>query len=99
MVAVMAVGIVVRMICPGLADKWTGTPVVAVDSSLRSAVPVVGGHHGGNDLALLLFEKLGTYPASTTATDAAGRPSLEGTAARLGARIVNRSSARDVNLA
>lgn len=95
----MAVGIVVRMICPGLADKWTGTPVVAVDSSLRSAVPVVGGHHGGNDLALHLEKKLGVYPAITTATDAAGRPSLEGTAASLGARIVNRSSSRDVNLA
>ncbi|UEC42233.1 MAG: Cobalamin biosynthesis protein CbiG [Methanothrix sp.] len=95
----MAVGIVVRMICPALADKWTGTPVVAVDSSLRSAVPVVGGHHGGNDLAFHLFEKLGVYPAITTATDAAGRPSLEGTAAVLGARIVNRSSSKDVNLA
>lgn len=98
-VAVMAVGIVVRMICPGLADKWTGTPVVAVDSSLRSAVPVVGGHHGGNDLALHLEKKLGAYPAITTATDAAGRPSLEGTAKDLGARIVNRSSSREVNLA
>ncbi|MDF0591113.1 cobalt-precorrin 5A hydrolase [Methanotrichaceae archaeon Mx] len=98
-VAVMAVGIVVRMICPALADKWTGTTVVAVDSSLRSAVPVVGGHHGGNDLALHLFEKLGAYPAITTATDAAGRPSLEGAAAVLGARIVNRSSSKDVNLA
>ena len=95
----MAVGIVVRILCPALREKWTDAPVVAVDSSLRSAVPVVGGHHGGNDLAYHLYEKLGAYPAVTTATDAAGRPSLEGTADRLGASVVNRSSSKEVNLA
>ncbi len=95
----MAVGIVVRLICPALRDKWTDRPVVAVDSSLRSAVPVVGGHHGANDMALHLSETLGAYPAITTATDAADRPSLEGTAENLGARVVNRSSSKEVNLA
>jgi cobalt-precorrin 5A hydrolase len=97
--AVMAVGIVVRLICPALRNKWTDRPVVAVDSSLRSAVPIVGGHHGANDLALHLSEKLGTYPAITTATDAADRPSLEGTAESLGAFLVNRDSSKMVNLA
>jgi len=99
LVAVMAVGIVVRMICPSLKDKWTDRPVVAVDASLRSAVPIIGGHHGANDLAFHLYERLGTYPAITTATDAADRPSLEGTAEMLGARVVNRSSSKEVNLA
>jgi len=78
LVAVMAVGIVVRMICPSLKDKWTDRPVVAVDASLRSAVPIIGGHHGANDLAFHLYERLGTYPAITTATDAADRPSSRG---------------------
>lgn len=99
MVAVMAVGIVVRLICPSLGDKWADRPVVAIDASLRSAVPVVGGHHGANDLAVHLYQKLGAYPAITTATDAAGRPSLEGTAERLGAGVVNRSSSKEANLA
>mgnify|MGYP001091226545 CR=1 FL=1 len=98
-VAVMAVGIVVRMISPALKNKWTDVPVVAVDASLRCAVPVVGGHHGANDLAYHLSEKLGTYPAITTATDAADRPSLEGTAKKFGAFVVNRDSSKDVNLA
>ncbi len=97
--AVMAVGIVVRLICPALRDKWTDRPVVAVDSSLRCAVPIVGGHHGANDLALHLHQKLGVYPAITTATDAADRPSLEGTAESLGAFVVNKDSSKDVNLA
>ncbi len=98
-VAVMAVGIVVRGLCSRLKDKWTDLPVVAVDSALRCAVPVTGGHHGANDLAFHLSERLGLYPAVTTATDASGRPSLEGVAEKLGARVVNRESSKEVNLA
>jgi cobalt-precorrin 5A hydrolase len=99
LVMVMAAGIVVRSICPYLKDKWTDKPVVAVDSSLSCAVPVVGGHHGGNDLARCLAKRLQLYPAITTATDASGRPSLEGTAKALGAEIVNKDSSKEVNLA
>jgi len=98
-VAVMAVGIVVRGICGHLKDKWTNKPVVAVDSSLSCAVPIVGGHHGANELALFLAEGLGLYPAITTATDSAGRPCLEEVAENLGARIVNRESSKAINLA
>jgi cobalt-precorrin 5A hydrolase len=99
LVMVMATGIVVRSICQYLKDKWTDKPVIAIDSSLRYAVPVVGGHHGANDLALLLAERLQLYPAITTATDASGKPSLEGTAKALGAEILNKESSIEVNLA
>jgi cobalt-precorrin 5A hydrolase len=99
LVAVMATGIVVRAICPLLKDKWQDRPVVAVDSGLSCAVPVVGGHHGANDLALELSSALGLYPAITTATDSLGRPSLEKTASRLNAGIVNREASKEVNLA
>ncbi len=99
MVMVMAVGIVVRSICPHLKDKWIDRPVVAIDAALHCAVPVVGGHHGANGLALLLAERLQLYPAITTATDASGRPSLEGTAKALGAEILNKESSKEVNLA
>jgi len=98
-VALMATGIVVRLFCPFLKDKWTDPAVVAVDSLLRCAVPVIGGHHGANELAFFLQDTLGIFPAITTATDAAGRPSLEGTAESLGAVVVNRDSSKDVNLA
>ncbi len=98
-VAVMAVGIVVRSLCGRLQDKWTDRPIVAVDSSLSCVVPVVGGHHGANELALHLAERLGLFPAITTATEAAGRPCLESTAAKLGAEIVNKESSKAVNLA
>lgn len=97
-VAVMAVGIVVRCLCVHLKSKWEDKPVVAVDSSLRCAVPVVGGHHGANDLALCLAERLSLFPAITTATDAAGRPNIESVAAALGAEIINREASKEVNL-
>jgi cobalt-precorrin 5A hydrolase len=98
-VAIMAVGIIVRSLCRHLTDKWTDRPVVAVDSSLSYAVPVVGGHHGANELARFLADGLGLYAAVTTATDASGRPCLEDVAARLGAKIVNKESSKAINLA
>lgn len=98
-VAVMAVGIVVRRLCSQLRDKWTDRPIVAVDSSLSCAVPVVGGHHGANELALFLASRLGLYPAITTATDASGRPCLESVAERLTSEIVNKEASKLVNLA
>ncbi|VVB71714.1 Uncharacterised protein [uncultured archaeon] len=97
-VAVMAVGIVVRGLCGLLKDKWTDKPVVAMDSSLTTAVPIVGGHHGANELAYSLAESLGVYPAITTATDASGRPCLEDVAKGLGAEIQNKQASKAVNL-
>jgi cobalt-precorrin 5A hydrolase len=96
--AIMAVGIVVRSLCHVLKDKWTDTPIVAIDSSLRCAVPVIGGHHGGNELALHLAEVLGLFPAITTATDAAARPCLEEVASTMRAEIVNKNASKEINL-
>lgn len=98
-VAVMAVGIVVRSLCRHLRDKWTDRPVVAVDSSLSCAVPVVGGHHGANELALFLADRLGLYPAITTATDASDRPCLESVAKKLSSEVINKEASKFVNLA
>jgi cobalt-precorrin 5A hydrolase len=95
----MAVGIVVRSLCPYLKDKWCDRPVVAVDSALSCSVPVVGGHHGANDLARHLAEKLGLYPAITTATDSSGRLCLEETAKKLNSEVLNREASKPVNLA
>ena len=97
--AIMAVGIVVRNLCPVLKNKWTDRPVVAIDSSLRCAVPVIGGHHGANELALRLAEVLGLFPAITTATDAAAKPCLEEVASTLRSEIVNKDISKEINLA
>ncbi len=97
-VALMSAGIAVRGIAPLLADKWRDPAVVVVGPDLHYAVPVVGGHHGANDLARELTA-LGIVPVITTATETRGRESVEGIAARSGCDIVNRGSTRAVNAA
>jgi cobalt-precorrin 5A hydrolase len=94
----MSAGIAVRGVAPLLVEKWRDPAVVVVSPDLRYAVPIVGGHHGGNDLARELAG-IGITPVITTATETQGRDSVEGIAARLGCDIVNRDSTRAVNAA
>ncbi len=95
-VAVMSAGIAVRGCAPLLTDKWHDPAVVVVTPDLRYAIPVLGGHHGGNLCAKRLAE-LGIEPVISTATETLGRPSVEETARTGGLVVVNRSSTREVN--
>ncbi|MDP2797695.1 MAG: cobalt-precorrin 5A hydrolase [Methanoregula sp.] len=97
-IALMSMGIVVRKIAPLLKDKWTDPAVVVVSPDLRYAIPVLGGHHGANELAKELLA-IGIQPVITTATESAGRDSVEAIAQRNGLQIVNRDSTRQVNAA
>ncbi|VVB89511.1 Uncharacterised protein [uncultured archaeon] len=97
-IAIMAAGIAVRNIAPLVRDKWEDPAVVVVDSGLNFAIPILGGHHGGNELALRL-EGLGTIPVITTATEVMGKNSVENIAKVFGSRIVNRDSTKNVNTA
>jgi len=97
-VAVMSIGIVVRKIAPLIMDKWTDPAVVVVSPDLVFAIPVLGGHHGANELAKELAA-LGLQPVITTATEATGRDSVEAIAHRSSCGIVNRESTRLVNSA
>jgi cobalt-precorrin 5A hydrolase len=94
----MSMGIVVRRIAPLVKDKWTDPAVVVVSPDLVFAIPVLGGHHGANELAKELAA-LGLQPVITTATEATGRDSVEMTAHRSSCEIVNRESTRLVNSA
>ncbi|MDP3565448.1 MAG: cobalt-precorrin 5A hydrolase [Methanoregula sp.] len=97
-VALMSMGIVVRKIAPLLADKWTDPAVVVVSPDFRYAIPVLGGHHGANELAKELAG-LGMQPVITTATESRGRDSVETIAERTGTEVLNRDSTRQVNAA
>jgi cobalt-precorrin 5A hydrolase len=97
-VALMSMGIVVRKIAPLLRDKWNDPAVVVVSPDLRYAIPLLGGHHGANELAKELAA-LGIQPVITTATESTGRDSVEAIAHRSGCDIVNRDSTRQVNAA
>ena len=97
-VALMSMGIVVRKIAPLLNDKWTDPAVVVVSPDCRYAIPVLGGHHGANELARELGG-LGMVPVITTATESLGRDAVETIAERVNMDIMNRDSTRAVNAA
>lgn len=97
-VALMSMGIVVRKIATLLEDKWKDPAVVVVSPDLRFAIPLLGGHHGANELAQEL-SGLGMQPVITTATESRGRDSVETYADRAGMAVVNRDSTRLVNAA
>jgi len=95
-VALMSMGIVVRGIAPYLTDKWNDPAIVVVTPDFSYAVPVLGGHHGANELAKELAI-LGLVPVISTATEVKGLDSVEAVAQRSGYEIVNRISTRTVN--
>ena len=96
-IAIMSAGIVVRNIAPLICDKWKDPAVVVVDSGLTFAIPILGGHHGGNCLAKKLAAS-GLIPVITTATEVMGKDSVEGIADNLGCRIINKDSTKKVNM-
>ncbi len=67
-VAMMPSGIVIRQICPLLKSKWEDPAVVIVDKSMSYAIPILGGHHGGNEVAKKL-EEMGMKAIITTAME------------------------------
>ena len=96
LVAVMSSGIAVRKIAPLLTDKWHDPAVVVVTPDMKYAIPVLGGHHGANEIAQHLGE-LGIVPVISTATETRGVPSVERVAQMCDAAIVNRDSTRAIN--
>ncbi len=97
-IAIMAAGIAVRNIAPLISDKWKDPAVVVVDSGLNFAIPILGGHHGGNELAKKLAG-IGIIPVITTATELKGKESVEAIAESLRCRIINKESTKKVNTA
>ncbi|MDR2854870.1 MAG: cobalt-precorrin 5A hydrolase [Methanomicrobiales archaeon] len=96
LVAVMSSGIAIRKIAPLLTDKWYDPALVVVTPDMKYAIPVLGGHHGGNEIAERLGQ-LGIIPVISTATEIRGVPSVERVAQIYDAAIMNRDSTRAVN--
>ncbi|MCB1377262.1 MAG: precorrin-3B C(17)-methyltransferase [Alphaproteobacteria bacterium] len=68
-VGLCASGILVRAVAPHLADKHQEPPVIAVAEDGGSVVPLLGGHHGANDLSRAIASRLQAHAAITTASD------------------------------
>ena len=68
-VGICAAGILIRILAAHLDDKHEEPPVLAVSADGKSVVPLLGGHHGANQLARWISETLGAHAALTTASD------------------------------
>lgn len=66
-IGICAAGILIRMLAPHLTDKQAEPPVLAVSPDGVSVVPLLGGHHGANDLARIVADITGGTAALTTA--------------------------------
>ena len=97
-VGLMASGIAMRKTAPLLDDKWEDPAIVVVDEELTWAIPITGGHHGANQVAGDLAE-MGAVPATTTASEAAGKQGVESKAKALDTHVVNGDSTVATNLA
>jgi len=68
-IAIMAVGAVIRLLAPVLGDKKNEPPVIVVSEDGKQVVPLLGGHRGANELARKIADGLGSNAAITTAGD------------------------------
>ena len=68
-IGLCAAGILIRAIAPHLGDKRSEPPVVALAEDGSSAVPLLGGHHGANELARRIAALCGGHAAVTTASE------------------------------
>ncbi|MEL6963753.1 MAG: cobalamin biosynthesis central domain-containing protein, partial [Pseudomonadota bacterium] len=77
LIVLAAAAIPIRLLAPVLQSKTTDPPVLAVAEDGNAVVPLLGGHHGANDLARRIAMILKTEPAITTAGDLRLRIALD----------------------
>ena len=68
-VGICAAGVLIRILAPVIREKHGEPAVVALAEDGTSIVPLLGGHHGANDLARILARETGGHAAITTASD------------------------------
>jgi cobalt-precorrin 5A hydrolase/precorrin-3B C17-methyltransferase len=76
-IGICATGILIRTLAPFLISKEEDPPVLAVAEDASVIVPLLGGHHGANALAVRLAEALSSVAALTTASDVMLRVPLD----------------------
>lgn len=93
-IGICATGILIRMLAPQLSDKQAEPPVLAVSPDGSSVVPLLGGHHGANDLARTVAGITGGTAALTTAGESTFGIALDDPPA--GWRVANPERAKEI---
>ena len=89
-IAILAMGAVVRKIAPLLQDKSTDPAVIVINLALDKIVPLLSGHIGGaNSLSDILAKRLGAINFISTATDQTNTLAFDSLAIKEDWRIEN----------
>ena len=68
-VGICASAVLIRGVAGCLKNKHTDPPLIAVAEDGSAVVPLLGGHHGANDLAIKIAKLLDISPTITNAGD------------------------------
>lgn len=68
-IGICASAILIRCLAPALDNKHVEPPVLAIPDNGKFVVPLLGGHHGANQIAHMIAQHLGAEAAITTASD------------------------------
>ncbi len=68
-IGICASAILIRCLAPVLADKLVEPAVLSIGDTAQSVVPLLGGHHGANEMAQEIAGRLNAVAAITTASD------------------------------
>ncbi len=99
-IAVMATGIIIRVVAPFVTSKLSDPAVIGVDVAGKFVISLLSGHYGGaNDLTKIVAKGIGATPVITTASDAMGKRGVDELAKSLHLTIENPKSLTQVNAA
>ncbi len=67
-IGICAAGILIRLLASLINDKQKEPPVIVISNDGKHIVPLLGGHHGANDLAEQIAKEINGHAAITTAS-------------------------------
>jgi cobalt-precorrin 5A hydrolase len=77
-IAIMATGIMVRVICPLIKSKLNDPAILVVAENKKHVISLLSGHlGGGNPFSIKIAGIIGAIPIITTATDLKGKMGID----------------------